>query len=93
MKIQMDTEAGNQAIVDGSLPKILEETLTTLKAEAAYFTSTDGMRTGYVVFDMQDSSQIPVIAEPLFQGLKAKLEFSPVMNQDDLRKGLEQASR
>jgi hypothetical protein len=37
---------------------------------------------------MKDSSDIPAIAEPLFMGLNAEIEMLPVMNQDDLQKGL-----
>jgi hypothetical protein len=29
-----------------------------------------------------------VIAEPLFQELQSKVEFIPVMNQEDLQRGL-----
>jgi hypothetical protein len=36
-------------------------------------------------------AQLPTISEPSFQGLKAKLEVvAPVMNLDDLQKGLQQ---
>ncbi len=48
MKVQVPTEAGNAAIRDGSLPQIVRkalEALEALKAEAAYFTSEEGMRT------------------------------------------------
>jgi hypothetical protein len=38
---------------------------------------------------MKDSSQIPPIAEPLFAALGAEIELVPVMNAEDLRKGLE----
>ena len=31
---------------------------------------------------------MPVIAEPLFQELQSKVEFLPVMNADDLQRGL-----
>jgi len=30
-----------------------------LKPEAAYFTGTDGHRSGYLFFEMQDASRIP----------------------------------
>jgi hypothetical protein len=36
LKIMIPTEAGNRAIRDGSLPKILEGAVARLKAEAAY---------------------------------------------------------
>ena len=91
MTVQIPTEAGNAAIKDGSLPQILGSTLEALKAEAAYFTSTDGMRTGLIFFDMADSSDIPPAAEPLFHGVGAKITSSPVMNVDEMRAGVGKA--
>jgi len=41
-----------------------------------------------MVFDMRDTSEIPGIAETLFQGAEAMVEFTPVMNAKDLKKGL-----
>jgi hypothetical protein len=38
------------------------------------------------VADLKDPSDIPVIAEPLFQLYNAAVEFIPVMNFDDLNK-------
>jgi hypothetical protein len=40
---------------------------------------------------MNDASDIPRIAEPLFAGLNAKVQLLPVMNADDLKKGLDAA--
>jgi hypothetical protein len=62
-----------------------------LKAEAAYFTDTDGMRTGLFFFEMADSSEIPPAAEPFFQGLGAHVTFSPVMNAEEMRAGVGKA--
>ena len=42
---------------------------------------------------MEDSSEIPVIAEPLFQNLNADLTLTPVMNAEDVKKGIENASK
>ena len=69
LKIKVPTEIGNRAINDGSLGRILEDTVSKLKAEAAYFVAQNGMRCAMIFFDMKDSSEIPVIAEPLFIGL------------------------
>ncbi len=91
MTVQIPTEAGNAAIKDGSLPQIVGTALEALKAEAAYFTSTDGMRTGLIFFEMADSSEIPPAAEPFFQGLGASVTFSPVMNADEMRAGVGKA--
>jgi hypothetical protein len=37
---------------------------------------------------MQESSQIPPIVEPLFIGMNAAVTLSPVMNAEELQKGL-----
>ena len=44
-------------------------------------------------FDMLDASEIPQIAEPLFTALNVEIELVPVMNADDLKKGLSAAMR
>ena len=90
MKVQIPTAAGNAAIKDGSLPKIVGKAIDALKAEAAYFTSEDGMRTALIFFDMADSSGIPPAAEPFFI-LDAKITFAPVMNADEMRAGVRKA--
>lgn len=59
-----------------------------LKPEAAYFGLSEGGRCCTFVFDMQDSSLLPTIVEPLFEGLGAKVESQPVMNSEDMQKGL-----
>ncbi|MER5471803.1 hypothetical protein ABZX90_12755 [Streptomyces sp. NPDC002935] len=90
LRATMDTDKANELIRDGKLQQLVQETMEHLKPEAAYFTTHDGNRACYMVFDLQDSSQLPVIAEPFFMSLGAKLEFSPVMNAEDLQKGLSQ---
>ena len=88
MKVQISAEAGNRAIKDGSLPEIIRKTLETVQAEAAYFTAVDGKRTMFAVFDLKAASDIPRIAEPLFTGLNAAVEFIPCMNTEELKTGL-----
>ncbi|MBA2579307.1 MAG: hypothetical protein H0V03_00410 [Thermoleophilaceae bacterium] len=90
MKVQMDTEAGSLAIADGSLPQLMQETLGQLNPEAAYFGPENGIRTAFIVFDLQDPSQLPPISEPLFSKLKANIQMFPVMDSEDLQKGLGQ---
>src|SRR3982074_1796740 len=92
MKVQIPTAAGNAAIRDGSLRQIVGEALDALKAEAAYFTSEEGMRTGLIFFDMADSSDIPPAAEPFFLGLGAKITLSPVMNAQEMQAGGDRAT-
>lgn len=92
LKFQFDTEAASRAIEDGSMATINEKMFARLQPEAAYFAIEDGVRTGYVVFELDDPAQIPSIAEPLFSGVNSRLTLIPVMNTDDLMKGLQQAA-
>ena len=92
LRFSLPVEKGNQAYKDGSLSKTLEAIMTKLKPEAAYFTPTDGKRGGMIVFDLADTSQIIEIVEPLFSSLNAAVELVPVMNGDDLRKGMAKAA-
>ena len=62
--------------------------MSKLKPEAAYFTPMDGKRCGMIFFDLAEPSQILEVVEPLFLNLNAATELVPVMNADDLRKGL-----
>ena len=93
LKASMDTEKANEAIRNGTLGKLIQEAMEQIKPEAAYFTSENGQRTAYMVFDMQDSSQMPVISEPFFMNLGAKITYTPVMNYEDVQKGLSQLGR
>ncbi|WP_406341014.1 hypothetical protein [Streptomyces sp. NBC_00648] len=88
MKVEMDTEKANDAIRNGTLQKTVESALEALRPEAAYFTAQNGCRTAFIVFDMTDSSNMPKFSEPFFLELGAKISYTPVMNGDDLRKGL-----
>lgn len=94
MKVSIPVERGNEAAKDGTLGRTIEALLAELNPEAAHFTGFDGQRTGFIVFDLKDSSQIPAIAEPWFLAFNASLEFYPCMNLEDLRKaapGIERA--
>jgi hypothetical protein len=92
MKITIPVKAGNAAIKDGSLPKIMGETLERLKPEAAYFLSENGVRTAIMVIDMKEPADIPSLAEPFFLAFNAAVALFPVMNAEDLKKGLAKLS-
>ena len=90
MRVTIQVAAGNAAIKNNRLPQVMADAMARMQPEAAYFTADKGSRTAYFFVDLKDQSQIPVFAEPFFQELEASVEFMPVMNADDLKKGLSQ---
>ncbi|GAA3966973.1 hypothetical protein GCM10022384_18110 [Streptomyces marokkonensis] len=92
LRATLDTEKANEAIRSGKLPELINRTLDHLEPEAAYFGPLGGRRTALMVFDMQDSSELPPTGEPFFTQLNAEVEISPIMNAEDLRKGLSRLS-
>lgn len=88
LKYEFGLEAANEAIRTGKIAEINQALAERTQPEAAYVSTENGTRTGYVFFDLSDTAQIPVIAEPLFQQVNATVEFIPVTNVDDLQRGL-----
>ena len=93
LKFTLPVEKGNQAFNDGSLGRAMDSIMSKLKPEAAYFSLSDGKRSGMIFFDLAEPSQIVDVVEPFFLNLNAAVELVPVMNGEDLRKGLAKASQ
>ena len=84
----MPTADGNRATKDGSSPEIIRKTLEAAKTEAAaYFTTMDGLRTMIAVFDLKVVPDIVGMAEPLFTGINATVEFLPCKNAKEPKSG------
>jgi hypothetical protein len=88
--ISMPAAAGSRAVKDGTIGKLMQQTQERWNPEAMYFAAPDGQRTAYIIFDMPDSSGLPSFAEPFFAALVADVQVVPVMNGEDLQKGLAQ---
>jgi len=87
MRVSLPVEAANAAAKAGTLGSTIERILNDLKPEAAYFYADDyGQRSGSIIFDMKDSSEIPAFSEPWFLAFNAKVWFRPIMNPQDLAK-------
>ncbi len=97
MRVMLDVtipvESGNAVIKGGELPKLLMALIDQIHPEASYFYPRNGKRHFQMVFDLKDSSQIPTVAERLFEDLSAEVQLTPVMNLEDLKKGLAQIGR
>jgi hypothetical protein len=73
--------------------KILKIISGRQEAEASYFFEAGGDRVMVFIVNMESPDMIPSIAEPLFQGFGAKVEFHPVMVFDDLKKAVQNLSK
>jgi hypothetical protein len=88
---KIPTEDGNKMVQDPNFLRKLEKYINKVKSEATYFFEADGNRVASFIVDIESADQIPVLAEPLFSGMGAHVEFHPVMSFDDLKKGIPQA--
>jgi hypothetical protein len=88
MRVSVPAEKGTAALADGSMQRVIQQTIEKVHPEAAYFFPLNGQRTALFVFDLPDSSQVPAIAEPFFAAFNAEVYMTPVMNAEDLQKGL-----
>ena len=84
LKVSIPVETGNVAVRRGELGSTIKKILDELKPEAVYFSEDGGERTGYIFFNMQNSSQLPAIAEPWFLAFNAKITVRPAMSLQDL---------
>jgi hypothetical protein len=88
LKVTLQVEAANAAVRKGTLGSTIQQILADLKPEAAYFSEDSGQRTGYIVFDMKESSELPAIAEPWFLAFNASITVRPAMTAPDLAAGM-----
>ena len=96
LKATLPVETGNQNIANGTMQSTLQQILSELKPEAAYFLTENGRRAGFLFVNIADPSEIPAIAEPFFQAFHATVEVTPVMTPEDLAKAgpaIEKAAR
>jgi hypothetical protein len=84
MHVYMPVDVFNAAVRDGSAGPKMQKILAEQKPEAAYFTEYHGQRSGILIIDLKDASEIPKYAEPWFLQFNARLELHPAMTPQDL---------
>lgn len=90
LKVTMsDVSAANDAINDGRLQKLVQQTTKLISPEATFFYAEDGFRTALFFFDMKDSAMIPSIAEPFFIEMNARIDIYPAMDMNEMVTGIE----
>jgi hypothetical protein len=94
MHVSLPVDKFNQKARDGSAAKLLGKILEETRPEAAYFCANDGKRGGYLIVNMDQTSEMPRLAEPWFLNFDATVEFMPAMTPEDLAKsGIEDIVR
>ncbi|WP_330330594.1 hypothetical protein OHS33_13195 [Streptomyces sp. NBC_00536] len=87
LRAHYNIAAANEGIKSGALLKAIDTLLETVQPEASYFGLAEGVRSVWIVFDLQESSQVPALVEDLIMQFEAEVEIAPVMNREDLAKG------
>jgi len=85
MNVNLPHEPFNTYVKDGSVGRRMNDILNELKPEAVYFTETNGRRNVILVVDLENPSQIPVLAEPWFLAFEAEVRFQVVMSPEELQ--------
>src|SRR5215210_4662379 len=96
LSVRIPTQKANALIKEGKFPQTVQSIMEELQPEAAYFTDVDGARGGYFIVNMDDASELPAKAEPLFFALRATIQVHLVMTPEALQKAtpaLEQAAQ
>ena len=81
---RIPVEKGEELAKAGSLHSTIQSIMEELKPEDAYFSDIEGGRSGYIVVNMDDASQISAIAQTLFLGLGAAIQVHRVMTAEKL---------
>jgi hypothetical protein len=84
MHVYIPNEVFNTAAKDGTAGAKMQKILAEQKPEAAYFTEYHGQRSGILIVDLKNASEIPKFAEPWFLQFNAKVELHPAMTPQDL---------
>ena len=84
IKFNIPVEVGNELARSGKLGDVARSVLEAIQPEAAYFTAENGERGGTLVVNIDDASEIPAIAEPLFLAFNSNVEILPCMSPEDL---------
>ena len=84
MNVRLPHAPFNAAVKDGTAGAKLNKILEAIKPEAAYFCEHNGHRGGTLVVNVNQASDIPVLAEPWFLTFNAHVEFRVAMTPEDL---------
>lgn len=88
IKFSIPVSDGNEFVKTGTIGQNFHSLMEDFKPEAAYFFPENGQRSGFMIINVNDSSDLVRVAESFWFGLRADITVTPVMNGEDLGKGL-----
>ena len=68
-------------------------TIEELKPEAMYFYPADGLRAGCIFLQSDNPAICAAVGERMWYGLQAQIKVTPVMNGEELGKGLTEIAK
>jgi hypothetical protein len=86
LKISLPVETFNKLALEGTVGHTIGMILEETKPESFYFTGNRYGRGAIAVFDLQDSSELPRVAEPWFLIFNAEIEYGPAITPEELMK-------
>jgi hypothetical protein len=90
-KITFPVEPFNALARAGSVGQKVGAILEATKPESIYFTGNGSGRGAVVVYNAEDGSQLPALAEPWFLTFDAQIEYSVAITPEELgRSGLDE---
>lgn len=88
VEFSIPTQHGNDVVRSGRIEKVFRKLGEEFKPEAMYFYPAEGVRGGCLFVQSDDPALCVAIGERLWFGLQAQVKVNPVMNAEELGKGL-----
>ncbi|MEJ2488005.1 MAG: hypothetical protein P8Y68_19990 [Anaerolineales bacterium] len=86
LTVTFPPEPFNTLVKEKKAGQIINQILSELKPEAAYFTEENGSRGAVLTINLSEPSQIPFFAEPFFLKFNADCKFRIAMTAEELAK-------
>lgn len=82
---RISNDAYRNLVSNGKLMERLNRLMEEIKPEAFFF-AANGKRTNYIIIDADNPTELPSVAEALYLGMDAEVEFEPILTPDDIAK-------
>ena len=94
LELRFPHEPFNTKVQNGTAGPLMKRILDEIKPEAVYWTEREGHRAGILIVNIDESSEVPALAEPWFLNFNADCQLRIVMSPEDLeRAGLDELGK